>query len=81
MKDEYKDKILMTFIEIFKDFVCVRSFITVGAFGIAYYLMLTSKPIPDLLMSIVDLLLGFWFGQKVAQAQIKVENQTNGGTK
>ena len=54
--------------EIFKDFICVRSFITLGAFGLAYYLMGKSLPIPELLKSIIDLLLGFWFGQKVGAA-------------
>ena len=53
--------------EIVKDFLCVRSFITLGAFGIAYYLSATAKPVPDLLIRIIDLLLGFWFGQKAGQ--------------
>ena len=60
--------------EIVKDFICVRSFITLGAFGLAYFMMGTGKEIPDLLMNIVDLLLGFWFGQKVGQAMTKSTN-------
>jgi len=49
------------------DFISVRSFITIGAFFLAYYLMLKELQIPDLLRSIIDLLLGFWFGSKVAK--------------
>lgn len=61
------DKIWELIKEIIKDFFCVRSFITLGAFGIAYYLCATKQPVPDLLLRIIDLLLGFWFGQKTAQ--------------
>ena len=60
-------------IEILKDFFCVRSFITLGAFVLAYYLMAKGTPIPELLKSIIDLLLGFWFGQKVGVALAKKE--------
>ena len=59
--------------EILKDFLCVRSFITLGAFGLAYLMIYQGKPLPDLLKSIIDLLLGFWFGQKVAQVLQKKE--------
>jgi hypothetical protein len=57
--------------KISEDFVSVRSLITLGAFFLAYYLMSRNLPIPDLLRSIIDLLLGFWFGSK-----IKKEEQT-----
>jgi hypothetical protein len=59
--------------DILKDLVSVRSFITLGAFGLAYILMYKNMPIPTQLNSIIDLLLGFWFGQKVAQAIQKRE--------
>ena len=64
--------------ELLKDFFSVRSFITLGAFGLAYYLMRKGLPLPDLLRSIIDLLLGFWFGQKVAQ--IKNGKEVSGKT-
>lgn len=51
-----------------EDFLSVRSFITLGAFGLAYYLMGIGASVPELLKSIIDLLLGFWFGQKVGAA-------------
>ena len=78
MEKETKDKWILTFIEIFKDFFCVRSAITIGGFGIAYYMMAKGTQLPDLLVGIINLLLGFWFGQKTAQVQAKIEN---GGTK
>ena len=60
--------------EIIKDFVCVRSVITLGAFGLGYIMIYQGKIKPDLLINIIDLLLGFWFGQKVGQAIAKLEN-------
>lgn len=56
------------FLKIIKDFLCVRSFITLGAFGLGYVMIYQGKIKPDLLVNIIDLLLGFWFGQKVGQA-------------
>ena len=61
--------------EIFKDFLCVRSFITIGGFGIAYYMMFKGMTLPDLLVGIINLLLGFWFGQKVGQAVAKTNGE------
>lgn len=58
-------------VEILKDFLCVRSFITAGAFGLAYYLMGKGIPVPELLKSIIDLLLGFWFGTQVSKLSSK----------
>jgi hypothetical protein len=60
-------------IEILKDFLSVRSLITMGAFGLAYILMYKGQPIPELLAHIIDLLLGFWFGSKVATLLKKEE--------
>jgi hypothetical protein len=53
---------------IVKDFINVRSFITLGAFGIVYILSWQGRPVPDVILRIIDLLLGFWFGEKVAKA-------------
>ena len=75
MKPETIDRIVKVLTDILKDFVCVRSFITLGAFGVLYSMVYKGKgaEIPDILLHIVDLLLGFWFGQKVAQAIHKKE--------
>ena len=69
--------------EILKDFFTVRSAITLGAFGTVYYLCWNKQPVPDVILRIVDLLLGFWFGSKVANKQngeeSKVANKTQNG--
>ena len=72
-----KEKWQEVLIELVKDFVSVRSAITLGAFGLTYYLFYIGKEIPPMLSTIIDLLLGFWFGQKVGQAMAK----TNGAAK
>lgn len=59
--------------KIASDFINVRSFITLGAFFTAYVLTWMGKPVPDVIVRIIDLLLGFWFGQKVAAAVKKEE--------
>ena len=58
---------------ILKDFLSVRSIITLGAFLLLYYMLWEGKPIPNILLHIVDLLLGFWFGQKIGKALTKGE--------
>ena len=56
---------------ILKDFVNVRTVITLGAFMSAYVLCWQGKPVPELVIRIIDLLLGYWFGEKVAKATIQ----------
>ena len=70
---EITDKI----VEIISDFISVRTFITLGAFFSIYILCWLGKPVPDIIVRIVDLLLGYWFGEKVAKAAI----QNGGGAK
>ncbi|MFA5324271.1 MAG: hypothetical protein WC373_16470 [Smithella sp.] len=74
------DKIKEAAIKILEDFITVRSVITLGAFLTAYWLTWHSKPVPDVILRIVDLLLGFWFGTKAAGA-IKNGTETKGETK
>jgi len=74
------DKFKEAVIKILEDFITVRSVITLGAFLTAYWLTWHSKPVPDVILRIVDLLLGFWFGTKAANA-VKNGTETNGGTK
>jgi hypothetical protein len=59
--------------KILLDFINVRSIITLGAFGLAYYMILTEKSVPDFLIGFVNLLQGFWFGQKYSQIKEKGE--------
>lgn len=60
-KDSIGAKILL-------DFVNVRSILTLGAFGIAYFLAISNKEFQAFVLHVCDIMLGFWFGQKVAQA-------------
>jgi hypothetical protein len=69
---EIVDKLVV----IFDDFISVRSAITLGAFFTVYVLVWFSKPVPDIILQIVNLLLGYWFGEKVTKATIQ-----NGGGK
>jgi len=54
--------------ELVADIFSVRSMVTLGAFGTLYYLVLHGQDVPESINKIVDLLLGFWFGTKTAQA-------------
>lgn len=68
--------------QILKDFLNVRSVITLTAFFCLYFLILSEKKVPDILIAFVNLLQGFWFGQKYSQIQQKqkgIENNENLG--
>lgn len=52
---------------IIKDFVSVRSVITLGAFLTLYFMVWAGKVNIDIVVRIVDMLLAFWFGSKVGQ--------------
>jgi hypothetical protein len=64
--------------KLIKDFISVRSFITLGAFATVYVMTWNGKIAPDIIVRIVDLLLGYWFGEKVAKA---VTQANEGGAK
>ena len=61
--------------KVVEDFLSVRSVITLGAFVTAYGLTWMGKPVPDVILRIIDLLLGYWFGSKVASAMKKEPEQ------
>lgn len=67
--------------DLIKDFLSVRSLITLGAFFTAYGMTWFGKPVPDIIIRIVDLLLGFWFGQKATQAISKINGEKPNETK
>jgi len=60
---------MKTWLSLFDDFFSVRSVITLGAFLTIYWLVLNSKDIPPIMAHISDILLGFWFGAKIAKIQ------------
>lgn len=61
--------------DIIRDFINVRSAITLGAFACIYILVINGKLGTDVVLHIADTLLGFWFGQKVALAVKKEAGQ------
>jgi len=65
-KDEIIEKIL-------KDFLSVRTIITLGTFIVAYRIIWIGGEVPELLKHIIDLLLGYWFGSKIAKLTQKKE--------
>lgn len=54
--------------KILEDFFSVRSLITLGAFYTIYWLVWHGQPVPEVVTRIADMLLGYWFGSKVASA-------------
>jgi len=61
--------------DILNDFFNVRSFITLGLIGTYIYLTCNEKPSPEYLKTLIDFLLGFWFGEKVSKAVTKGESK------
>lgn len=66
MDKELRDKLL----DIADDFLNVRTVITLGAFITVYVLVWQAKEVPQIISHIMDILLGFWFGEKVANASV-----------
>ncbi len=54
--------------DVLKEFLNVRSLITLGAFTTIYVLVIRGKLAPDVVLHIADTLLGFWAGSKTAAA-------------
>lgn len=73
MKQETLDRLITLLVSVIKDFLNVRSVITLGSFWLVYHLIVEAKPVPDFLIAFVNLLQGYWFGQKVARVQNKIE--------
>ena len=59
------------------EFFNVRSFITLGAFFTVYWISWCGGDPPPVIVRIVDLLLSFWFGERVGKAITAIKN---GGT-
>ena len=57
------------------DFFSVRSLITLGAFFTIYTLTWRGLIETDAVIRIADMLLGYWFGSKVASALQKKDGQ------
>jgi hypothetical protein len=54
-----------TFWDVLADSVILQGILTLGVVGCVCYLAVTGQPIPDLLVNIAGVIVGFWFGSKV----------------
>lgn len=59
------------FWELLQESVITQAAVTVMVVGAVIYLSVTGKPIPDLLNSITGLVVGFYFGSKLALRQAR----------
>jgi len=59
--------------DVLKDFCNVRSVITLGLIFTYIYLVRHNLPAPEYLKTLIDMLIGFWFGEKTAKAVKKGE--------
>lgn len=58
-------------IDLLKESVLVQGVITLVVIGVAGYLIIQGKPIPENWNTILMLIIGFYFGAKSAQWQFK----------
>ena len=58
----------MKFLQLLEDSVILQATLTIGIWGVALYMAVAARPIPDLVSTGAALILGFYFGQKQAQA-------------
>lgn len=56
------------FWQLLKESVIVQGLVTLALVGTTCYLYATGKPVPDTLLSLDSLAIGFFFGAKVQQA-------------
>lgn len=57
------------FLELLEQSIITQSIITVLVVGLWVFLLATGQTVPDTLTTILQLLIGFYFGSKVAYRQ------------
>ena len=62
-------------LELFRESVIVSGFIAMGCVGAVLYLSITGKPVPDILSNVCMIVVGFFFGGKVQQANANLLNR------
>jgi hypothetical protein len=58
----------MTFWDSFRESVILQGLLTVGLWGVASYLFIIDKPVPDLLAMGCGAVITFWFTSKTTRA-------------
>lgn len=66
------------FWELLEESVLVSGVIALSCIGAVVYLSVTGQPIPDILVNISMVVVGFFFGGKVQQAQNTLVNKMSG---
>jgi hypothetical protein len=49
--------------------VILQAVLTLSIWGVVLYLVVSGRPIPDVLLGAANLVLGFYFGSKLAMAK------------
>jgi len=57
-----------TFWDVLADSVIIQGLLTVGVVGCICYMAVTNQTIPEVLINIAGVIVGFWFGSKVTHA-------------
>ena len=63
------------FWELFAESVVVSSIIALSCVGALIYLAVCAKPIPDILVNVTMIVVGFFFGGKVQAAQATIADK------
>ena len=58
-----------TFWSLLRESVILQAVLTLGIWGAVVYLIVTNQPVPEILSMSANLVLGFYFGSKLALAQ------------
>ena len=59
---------MTTFWSLLKESVIVQSIVTLALVLAIIVLVLTNRPVPDVMVNLTTLVLGYWFGTKVQHA-------------
>ena len=58
-------EIVDEFTDVLKEIIRPRTFFAFMFYGVFCYLIFKGRDIPDVLVSIVNMLMGYWFGSRV----------------
>ena len=66
------------FIDLLKQSVILQAALTTMIWGVMMYLIIAGRPVPDILLSAGNIILGFYFGTK---AQLYIANMREHNTR
>lgn len=55
------------FWDLFAESVIIQGILTLAVVGTICYLVILGKPIPEIMVNLSGLIVGFWFGSKVTR--------------